>query len=312
MCCGRFPETASCTSPGASPSASSRWPTGGPSSTCAHRSPRCGGRSPPRGRSRAPSWSACSRGEGAYPRSGALCGRLLRVLGELGLAEVDGRALRATPGARTDLDRSAAHRAYSSRLAEAERYLGGSARKAGRAGVLTASRPRLHFAPCRRRLGRRPTRSQQLPSRRGGGARTARARPASPSPTSSTCRSATSRRAAPASALQSLTDDQRVLLGDLFAVVEEHASDAAEKIDRKLVQDGVRVRVRPPFRPAPGLGRGLHRAPRRRGEDLRGHAARHRHAVRRAAARHGGGHQRVDRGGARATSATRWPCWWTA
>ena len=34
----------------------------------------------------------------------------------------------------------------------------------------------------------------------------------------------------------SLTDDQRVLLGDLFAVVEEHASDAAEKIDRKLVQ----------------------------------------------------------------------------
>jgi GTP pyrophosphokinase len=36
---------------------------------------------------------------------------------------------------------------------------------------------------------------------------------------------------------QSLTDDQRVLLGDLFAVVEEHASDAAENIDRKQVQE---------------------------------------------------------------------------
>ncbi len=34
----------------------------------------------------------------------------------------------------------------------------------------------------------------------------------------------------------SLTDDQRVMLGDLFAVVEEHASDAAEKVDRKKVQ----------------------------------------------------------------------------
>ena len=34
-----------------------------------------------------------------------------------------------------------------------------------------------------------------------------------------------------------LTDDQRVLLGDLFAVVEEHASDATEQIDRTLVQE---------------------------------------------------------------------------
>jgi GTP diphosphokinase / guanosine-3',5'-bis(diphosphate) 3'-diphosphatase len=33
-----------------------------------------------------------------------------------------------------------------------------------------------------------------------------------------------------------LTEDQRVLLGDLFAVVEEHGSEAAEEIDRKLVQ----------------------------------------------------------------------------
>src|SRR5215218_1248579 len=33
-----------------------------------------------------------------------------------------------------------------------------------------------------------------------------------------------------------LTDDQRVLLGDLFAVVEEHAEEAAEKVDRRLVE----------------------------------------------------------------------------
>ncbi|HZG50157.1 MAG TPA: bifunctional (p)ppGpp synthetase/guanosine-3',5'-bis(diphosphate) 3'-pyrophosphohydrolase, partial [Thermoleophilaceae bacterium] len=33
-----------------------------------------------------------------------------------------------------------------------------------------------------------------------------------------------------------LTDAERVLLGDLFAVVEEHADEAAEEIDRKLVE----------------------------------------------------------------------------
>ena len=36
---------------------------------------------------------------------------------------------------------------------------------------------------------------------------------------------------------RSLTDDQRVLLGDLFAVVEEHASEATEEVDRVKVQD---------------------------------------------------------------------------
>src|SRR6266513_6442474 len=33
-----------------------------------------------------------------------------------------------------------------------------------------------------------------------------------------------------------LTEDQRILLGDLFAVVEEHSSDAAEKVDKRSVQ----------------------------------------------------------------------------
>ena len=39
----------------------------------------------------------------------------------------------------------------------------------------------------------------------------------------------------PAGPKTGLTDDQRVLLGDLFAVVEEHAEEAAEPIDRELV-----------------------------------------------------------------------------
>jgi guanosine-3',5'-bis(diphosphate) 3'-pyrophosphohydrolase len=41
---------------------------------------------------------------------------------------------------------------------------------------------------------------------------------------------------APAGPLARLTEGQRVLLGDLFAVVEEHGGEAAEEIDRKLVE----------------------------------------------------------------------------
>jgi guanosine-3',5'-bis(diphosphate) 3'-pyrophosphohydrolase len=40
----------------------------------------------------------------------------------------------------------------------------------------------------------------------------------------------------PAGPEAKLTEDQRVLLGDLFAVVEEHAGDAAEEVDRDLVE----------------------------------------------------------------------------
>ena len=72
---------------------------------------------------------AVLRGSGAYPRSGALGGRLLRVLSELALVEVDAarRSCRALPGARTNLERSGAHRAYGARLAAAERFLAGAA-----------------------------------------------------------------------------------------------------------------------------------------------------------------------------------------
>jgi GTP diphosphokinase / guanosine-3',5'-bis(diphosphate) 3'-diphosphatase len=41
---------------------------------------------------------------------------------------------------------------------------------------------------------------------------------------------------APAGPETRLTEDQRVLLGDLFAVVEEHAEEAAEQVDRELVE----------------------------------------------------------------------------
>jgi len=69
--------------------------------------------------------AAALRGSGAYPRGGALCGRLLRVLGELGLASYDraGRTCQVTGGARTDLALSPAHRAYAARLRESGAYL---------------------------------------------------------------------------------------------------------------------------------------------------------------------------------------------
>ncbi|MGI9082480.1 MAG: single-stranded-DNA-specific exonuclease RecJ [Thermoleophilaceae bacterium] len=70
------------------------------------------------------------RGAGSYPRRGAVGGRLLRVLHELGLLEYRApepgspASCRARSGARTDLDRSQANRAYAARLAAVERHLG--------------------------------------------------------------------------------------------------------------------------------------------------------------------------------------------
>ncbi len=59
------------------------------------------------------------------------------------------------------------------------------------------------------------------------------------------------------------------------------------------------VRLRAPRRPAPPVGRGLHHAPRRRGQDLRRHAPGHLDAVRGAAARHRRGHDGEPRRGQR-------------
>src|SRR5688572_5265505 len=42
---------------------------------------------------------------------------------------------------------------------------------------------------------------------------------------------------APAGPKTKLTENQRELLGDLFAVVEEHSGDAGEEVRRRLVQE---------------------------------------------------------------------------
>src|SRR5215218_918490 len=69
---------------------------------------------------------AVLRGEGPHPRSGALAGRLVRVLSELQLVDLDrdGPALTvAEAPARTALERSAAFRAYQRRLEDGSRFL---------------------------------------------------------------------------------------------------------------------------------------------------------------------------------------------
>ena len=71
--------------------------------------------------------SALLRGAAAPSRTGALAGRLLRVLEELGLVVVERAplAVRLVPGApRTELERSPAFRAYQRRLAEGLAALG--------------------------------------------------------------------------------------------------------------------------------------------------------------------------------------------
>jgi single-stranded-DNA-specific exonuclease len=60
--------------------------------------------------------------------SPAAAGRALRVLDEVGLLRVDGRAAALLPARRTDLDRSPAFRAYATRLAEGRTRLGGATR----------------------------------------------------------------------------------------------------------------------------------------------------------------------------------------
>ena len=99
-----------------------------------------------------------------------------------------------------------------------------------------------------------------------------------------------------------LSPFERRLLGDLFAIVEEHAESRGGAGRSRPGRGGVRLRVRAPRRSAPPVRRGLHHPPGRRGQDLRRHAARHRDAVRGAAARHRRGHQRLagrGRGGLR-------------
>ncbi|MGI8750041.1 MAG: DHHA1 domain-containing protein, partial [Thermoleophilaceae bacterium] len=73
-----------------------------------------------------PELDAALGGPGSHPREGALAGRLLRVLAEIGLLEVDvgSREVLVASRKRTSLEHSLAYRAYAGRLAAAERYLG--------------------------------------------------------------------------------------------------------------------------------------------------------------------------------------------
>jgi single-stranded-DNA-specific exonuclease len=71
-------------------------------------------------------WEAVLTGEGPQPRSPALAGRLVRVLAELDLVDLDhaGPALRVVEApARTALEASAAFRAYHRRLEDGLSYL---------------------------------------------------------------------------------------------------------------------------------------------------------------------------------------------
>ena len=70
--------------------------------------------------------AAILRGDGAQPRSGAVAGRLLRVLSELELVVLDPAALALAvppPAGRTELERSPAFRAYTQRLRDGLAHL---------------------------------------------------------------------------------------------------------------------------------------------------------------------------------------------
>jgi hypothetical protein len=71
------------------------------------------------------------RGDGQHPRTPEVAARMIRVLREIGVVayEHDGAgrpAARVLDAPKTALEKSAAHRAYMARLAEAERRLASS------------------------------------------------------------------------------------------------------------------------------------------------------------------------------------------
>jgi single-stranded-DNA-specific exonuclease len=75
---------------------------------------------------------AALRGEGSQARSPALAGRLLRVLTELALVELDRERAAASvvPGRRTDLAQSSAYLAYQRRLEDGRQFLERNAARA--------------------------------------------------------------------------------------------------------------------------------------------------------------------------------------
>ena len=91
---------------------------------------------------------------------------------------------------------------------------------------------------------------------------------------------------------QELADDERALLGDLLAVIEEHSVEGSREDRRRGDRARVHVRLRAPRGSAAAHRRGLHHPPGGGGEDLRRAPPRHRDPLRGAAPRHRGGHQR--------------------
>ena len=136
----------------------------------------------------------------------------MRVLTELGLCEwlPDGgvRALRVLSSERTDLGRSRAYAACVARHQEAIRFL------RSKSTTDVASTEGRRAAPTASAARRRAPRPHP-------GRRAARASSRTPRADSIT---------------RELTADQRALLGDLFAVIEEHKSDVAEPIDRQEIE----------------------------------------------------------------------------
>ena len=232
------------------------------------------------------------RGDGPHGRPARLAARLIRVLAELELVS---------------LDRDLPALAIAGDCADRARALGGVQ------GLCTAIRGRTTIPEQRKSSPRRLSRAR--PEGRRGRRRRAEdgdaGRRCSPSRGR---RSTGSRIPTPTATVErsELTATERRLLGDLFAIVEEHAHESAAVDRPRPGRGGVRLRLRAPRRPAPALGRGLHHPPGRRGQDLRRHAPRHRDAVRGAAARHRRGHLAPRSRRCRRRSARRSPGWSTA
>ena len=222
-------------------------------------------------------------GDGAQPRSAALAGRLVRVLAELGLVvlEREAPALTVTESPeRTALERSAAFRAYQQTTRGRTDDSWRAAHRERQPDPPSANGAAVERQGAPRRSTARPT---ATPSTALEGRRPPT------SPTSSASSSPTCSRSSRSTPTRS-----------------------PQTVDRETRRQGVRVRLRAPRRPAPQVGRGLHRPPGRRGEDLRRHAPRHRDAVRRAAARHRRGHERRRSTRSARRSATRSPASSTA
>ena len=111
-----------------SSTSASRWPGARRrrSTHCARTKPRttCA-RRPPRSTARCAT-ARCAGAVAAAP-SPAAAGRALRAPDELGLVRVDGASVKPAPARRTELDASAAFRAYTTRLAEGRARLGRAA-----------------------------------------------------------------------------------------------------------------------------------------------------------------------------------------